>query len=59
MLGDELARRAIRLRRDIKAVLISGYASDWQGADAREFLLLRKPYRLEELARAISDALGR
>ena len=59
MLGDDLARRATRLRRGIKTVLISGYASDWQGADQREFMLLRKPYRLEDLARAISDALAR
>ena len=59
MLGDELARRARRVKRGIKVLLTSGYAVSHRGAGAADFTLLQKPYRHDELARAIRQALDR
>jgi signal transduction histidine kinase len=56
MLGDELARRAKAARDGLKVLLTSGYATT-PGGKADDFAILRKPYRQEELAQAVRDAL--
>jgi signal transduction histidine kinase len=59
--GDELARRAQRLRPGLKILLTSGYpTADLEASHAlREFSFLAKPYRAEDLARAIAERLTR
>jgi DNA-binding LytR/AlgR family response regulator len=58
MSGDELARRAQRLRRDLKILLTSGYvATVRDGALLEQFTVLAKPCRSDELARAVRAAL--
>ena len=59
--GDELARRARRMRPGLRVLLTSGYpAADLEERRSlREFTLLAKPYRIEDLARAIEDRLAR
>ncbi|MDE2228667.1 MAG: response regulator [Alphaproteobacteria bacterium] len=57
MLGDELARRAHRLNPGLKVLLTSGYAVAHRGAGTADFALLQKPYRQDDLARAIRQAL--
>ncbi len=60
--GLELARRARRaFGADLKVLLTSGHTLevfDEQVFDAPELLLLRKPYRRQELRIAVSKALG-
>ena len=58
--GFELVRNARLLRPELPALLTSGYARSAMGTD--EVLqsgveLLRKPYRLEQIGRALSQAL--
>jgi PAS domain S-box-containing protein len=56
--GDELARRAQRLRRGLKILLTSGYAvAARDGALLEQFTVLAKPYRSDDLARAVRAAL--
>ena len=57
LLGDELARRAMSLRRNLKVILISGHASVADSAAGDDLPLLRKPYRQDDLLRAIREAL--
>jgi hypothetical protein len=59
--GDELARRALRLRPGLPILLTSGYpTADLEDRHTlRGFALLAKPYRTEDLARAIADRLTR
>ncbi|HVJ54744.1 MAG TPA: ATP-binding protein [Aliidongia sp.] len=58
MLGDELARRAIKLRPDLRALLTSGLPAGETGSETfGDFPILRKPYRREELASAIRAIL--
>jgi signal transduction histidine kinase/CheY-like chemotaxis protein len=63
MRGDELARHATALRTDLKVLLTSGYAAELpdgaapDGAETAAIPLLRKPYRRDELARAIRAVL--
>jgi signal transduction histidine kinase len=60
MPGDELARRAVEIYPSVKVLLTSGYArAPNTGGVLRDIAMLRKPYRQEELARAIRDALDR
>jgi signal transduction histidine kinase/CHASE1-domain containing sensor protein/CheY-like chemotaxis protein len=59
MMGDELSRRARSLRRHLKVLLVSGYAMTAPDEAPDELPLLHKPYRQEELARAIRAALVR
>ena len=59
MLGDELARRARRLKPGIKVLLTSGYAVSEPRPGADDFSLLQKPYRPDELARAVRQTLDR
>jgi signal transduction histidine kinase/CheY-like chemotaxis protein len=55
MNGVELAR-AIRTKRpDLPILLVTGYAGS---ATATEFPVLRKPYRFEQLRKAIADLVG-
>jgi signal transduction histidine kinase/CheY-like chemotaxis protein len=59
--GDELARRARALRPELRVLLTSGYTSAGgtsEGVTESGDPLLLKPYRHEDLARAIRDALG-
>ncbi|HKR20525.1 MAG TPA: ATP-binding protein [Stellaceae bacterium] len=59
MLGDELARRARRLKPGLKVLLTSGYAVAVPAVAGADFSLLQKPYRPDELARAIRQTLDR
>ncbi len=60
--GAELARRARRaFGSDLKVLLTSGYPRDaLEGLDQpdTDMLLLRKPYRRQELEKAVQEALG-
>ena len=61
MNGAELARRARALRPGMPILLTSGYTARALSQDhgiADEFPLLRKPYRLPDLARALRSALA-
>jgi CheY-like chemotaxis protein len=59
MNGLELARRARQLRPGIRILFVSGYtsATHHEGSTPGEFL--QKPYRQEDLGRALSRALNR
>ena len=59
MFGDELARRVRRLKPGLKVLLTSGYAVAQQSGGSADFSLLQKPYRPDELARAIRQTLDR
>jgi CheY-like chemotaxis protein len=58
--GFALAQAARRLRPDLKVVYATGYAEEAidQRARPENGPMIRKPYRLSELAAAIRDALG-
>ncbi|HET7306542.1 MAG TPA: ATP-binding protein [Gammaproteobacteria bacterium] len=59
--GIDLAREARRRRPEIAVLLTSGFAAKpfEQGRDsAKEFRMIRKPYRRDELIRAIDAALA-
>src|SRR5215469_11925532 len=59
MNGLELARRALQLRPEIRVLFVSGYTSSahTEGSTPGEFL--QKPYRQEDLGRALHRALRR
>jgi PAS domain S-box-containing protein len=59
MNGVELIRRAREGRRDLRAMLVTGYADVAAFAPADSDLILQKPYRLERLAESVVDALRR
>ena len=60
MNGFELAEHARRLRPDLPVLLTSGYEHAVGDSDhARQFTLLRKPYRREELSAAVRAILDR
>jgi CheY-like chemotaxis protein len=59
--GYELARLALERRPGIKILLTSGFPGDTlsrNGKHAADLSLLGKPYRKDDLARAIRRALG-
>ena len=61
MSGYELAARVRELYPDIRLLLTSGYAEEFASADrlfSDRLPLLRKPYRLGELAEAVQRALS-
>ena len=57
--GVELAQRATELRAGVRVLLASGFpeARSAEGRLAPQLPLLNKPYRQEELAHAVRDAL--
>ena len=59
MLGDELARRARQLKPGLKVLLTSGYAVAAPEIAGADFNLLQKPFRPDDLARAIRQTLDR
>src|SRR5215471_4949415 len=60
MRGDELARRALQKQAGLRILLTSGYMAEARDdATSREFSLLRKPYKYEDLAQAIRAALDK
>jgi DNA-binding NtrC family response regulator len=54
--GFELARQARVLHPGLPVLLMSGYPAG--SVERRNFLILHKPYRREQLARHIRAALG-
>jgi PAS domain S-box-containing protein len=56
--GVELARTIRQRQPRLPVVLVTGYAAQASTAPA-EFLVLRKPYRFEELRRAIAQVTSR
>jgi PAS domain S-box-containing protein len=62
MTGVELAHEARRRRPDLPVLLTSGYehsALETGASKAREFVLLQKPYRREDLSAAVRRILDR
>ncbi|MGH7007633.1 MAG: ATP-binding protein [Stellaceae bacterium] len=59
MLGDELARRIRQIKPGLKVLLTSGYAVASPQIAGTDFNLLQKPFRPDELARAIRQTLDR
>jgi len=59
MSGVDLAREAQRLRPHLRIMLTSGYPAQVvvEGGES-ELPLIKKPYRLTELLRRISETLG-
>jgi CheY-like chemotaxis protein len=55
--GLALARDVRRRHPDLPIVLVTGYSNTASAAD-REFTVLRKPYRLAELGRAIATVIA-
>jgi CheY-like chemotaxis protein len=55
MSGLDLAEMATRDRADLKVILISGYFVSKQVG----YRVLKKPFRMQELADAVREALGR
>lgn len=59
MNGLELARRALQLRPDIRVLFVSGYTSSAHTESSTPGEFLQKPYRQEDLGRALHRALHR
>jgi PAS domain S-box-containing protein len=57
MNGFELAQRARAVRPDLKVLLTSGFPEQPGAAPAADAQLLHKPYRAEDLARAVRETL--
>jgi len=58
MSGIELARTVRRKRPNLPVVIVTGYAEIGETKDLEGMLLLKKPYRLDDLAATIENALG-
>jgi len=58
MSGIELARTVRRKRPNLPVVIVTGYAEIGDTKDLEGMLLLKKPYRLDDLAATIENALG-
>lgn len=61
MSGYELCREIRKVKPDVRALLTSGYAEDVVHGDklvSDNLKLLRKPYRLADLAKMVREALG-
>jgi CheY-like chemotaxis protein len=56
--GWELARRAMRVRSDIKVIYITGYAGECRPDDAPPGPLLTKPWRTGDFFRCIEQVIG-
>jgi len=59
MNGLELARRALQLRPGIRILFVSGYTSATHNEGSTPSEFLQKPYRQEDLGRALNRALHR
>lgn len=59
MNGLELARRAVQLRPGIRVLFVSGYTSSTHTESSTPGEFLQKPYRQEDLGRALYRALRR
>jgi signal transduction histidine kinase/ActR/RegA family two-component response regulator len=59
MNGLELARRALQLRPGIRVLFVSGYTSATHNEGSTPGEFLQKPYRQEDLGRALNRALHR
>jgi len=59
MNGLELARRAVQLRPGIRVLFVSGYTSSTHTENSTPGEFLQKPYRQEDLGRALYRALRR
>lgn len=59
MNGLELARRALQLRPGIRVLFVSGYTSSTHSEGGAPGEFLQKPYRPEDLGRALHRALHR
>ncbi|SMX25805.1 chemotaxis protein CheB [Boseongicola aestuarii] len=60
MTGFEVADQALKIKPTLKVLLATGYASSEDissGADRRQHHVLRKPYTLRDLAKALRDEL--
>ena len=55
--GIALARSLRRRQSDLPIVLVTGYSSSALAAEA-DFTVLRKPFLLSELSRAVAKALA-
>ena len=58
MNGVELARAARALRPALRVLLSTGYASDRVAMSTGDWPVLRKPYRIDDLNRAIRQAMA-
>jgi len=61
MSGVELARRLVKIRPDLKVLLVSGYTNDAFGGldlDAAGYAFLQKPYMLEDLRRTMDSLIS-
>jgi len=58
--GAELARRARRIRPELKVILTSGYTADHTQAaeEASKFAFIGKPFRPAEIGRLLKSLLG-
>jgi len=54
--GNELAKRALEMRPDLRILLTSGYPGD-AFLDGRQFAFLPKPYNERDMSRAVQNAL--
>ncbi len=62
MSGVDLAKELRRHYQDIKVLMTSGYPEnviDKDGIDSSEITLLRKPFKMADLAEAVRGALDR
>jgi len=58
MTGLELADKLKKRRPLLPIILTTGYSEGIVAAGARDFPLVRKPYRMETLAGAVDEALA-
>jgi PAS domain S-box-containing protein len=56
MNGLELARAIRERHRDLPIILVTGY-SEAAGSAEKDFVLLRKPYQLQEFSRAVAKVI--
>jgi CheY-like chemotaxis protein len=55
--GWELARRLRETRPDLPMLFMSGHVDDAPNIDGRAYILVRKPFRVDALVRAVDTAL--
>jgi two-component system cell cycle sensor histidine kinase/response regulator CckA len=55
--GWELARRLRETRPDLPLLFMSGHVDDAPNIDGRAYMLVRKPFRVDTLVRAVDTLL--